>query len=163
MCIAAMKLSQRVCTHTLYYPHRFKHLQLTATRSTNYEPLKSEEFSSSSLYSPREVTDISQLSRLSVDQLAYRELDTVGIVVCTCSDHVMSHDPEGTERQVDDVYIADSEGCLMVVRFWGGLKVHVLYSECVLCIQKLHVHVPRICTCNSCKTLIEMHGRMHPN
>ena len=60
-----------------------------------------------------------------MDQLAYREMDTAGIVVCTVSDHVMSHGPEGDERQVDSVFIADSEGCLMVVRIWDGLKVNV--------------------------------------
>ena len=69
-------------------------------------------------------TPISQLAGLSVDQLAYREVDTVGIVVCTVSDHVMSHDPEGTEREVDSVFVADPEGCLMVVRMWNGLKVN---------------------------------------
>lgn len=101
--------------------HRFKHLQLTATRSSHYQPLKSQE--PSSFYSPREVTPISRLAGLSVDWLAYRELDTVGIVVCTVSDRVMSHDPEGAERLVDSVFVADSEGCLMVVRIWDGLKV----------------------------------------
>ena len=103
--------------------HRFKHLQLTATRSSHYEPLKSQE--PSLFYSPRVATPISQLRRLSVDQLAYREVDTVGIVVSTVSDHVMSHDPEGADRQVDSVFIADSEGCLMVVRLWDGLKVKI--------------------------------------
>ena len=43
--------------------------------------------------------------------------------MCTVSDHVMSHDPEGAERLVDSVFVADSEGCLMVVRVWDGLKV----------------------------------------
>ena len=76
-------------------------------------------------YSPREFTPISQLAGLSVDQLAYREVDTVGIVVCTVSDHVMSHDPEGPEWEVDSVFVADPEGCLMVVRIWDGLKVNI--------------------------------------
>ena len=44
-------------------------------------------------------------------------------MVCTVSDHVMSHDPEGAEQQVDSVFVADSEGSLMVVRIWDGLKV----------------------------------------
>lgn len=65
-----------------------------------------------------------------MDQLAYRELDTVGIVVCTVSDHVMSHDPEGAERQVDSVFVADSEGCLMVVRIWDGIKVNANSLMC---------------------------------
>ena len=114
-----------VACHLLfvYYgvPHRFKHLQLTATRSSRYEPLKAQKLLS--LYLPRIVIPISQLGGLSVNQLAYGELDTVGIVVCTTSSHVAPRDPEGAEQQVDNVYIADCEGCLMVVRVWDGLKV----------------------------------------
>lgn len=102
-------------------PHRFKHLQLTATRSTCYEPLKTTD--SSPLFLPREVTPTSQLGDLTSDQLAFKEVDTVGIVVCICSDHVTSHDPEGAERQVDSVFVADFEERLMVVRLWDGLKV----------------------------------------
>ena len=104
----------------IYY--RYKHLQLTATRSTRYEPLKTEE--ESPFYRPRVVTPMSHLGGCGRDQLAYREVDTVGVVVCTCSDHVMSHDPDDSEgRQVDSVYVADADGCLMVVRMWEGLKV----------------------------------------
>ena len=105
---------------------RYKHLQLTATRSSRYEPLRTDK--ASSFYHPRVAILVSQLGRCSTDQLlAYREFDTAGIVVCTCSDHVMSHDPDESEqRQVDSVYVADGDGCLMVVRMWDGLKVNIL-------------------------------------
>ena len=69
------------------------------------------------------MTPISQLGRLNTDQLAYNEFDTVGVVVCTCSDHVMSHDQEGAERHLDVVFVSDSEGSLLVLRLWDGLKV----------------------------------------
>ena len=104
--------------------HRYKHLQLTATRSTSYEPLKTQELSS--LYFPREATPISCLGRLNTDQLAYKEFDTVGVVVCTCSDHVMSHDQEGVRLHFDHVFVADSAGSLLVIRLWDGLKVWLL-------------------------------------
>ena len=95
---------------------------MTATRSTRYEPQKTDE--ESPFYRPRVVTPVSQLGGRGWDQLGYREVDTVGVVVATCSDHVMSHDPgDGEGRQVDSVYVADADGCLMVVRMWEGLKV----------------------------------------
>ena len=55
-------------------------------------------------------------------------------MVCTVSDHVMSHDPEGAERQVDSVFVADSEGSLMVVRIWDGLKVSSRHTH-------IHMHI----------------------
>ena len=115
------KLVCNLCS-SLCVLYRYKHLQLTATRSTRYEPLKTDE--ESPFYHPRIFTPVSQLGGRGRDQLTYREVDTVGMVVCICSDHVMSHDPDdGEGRQVDSVYVADAEGCLMVVRMWEGLKV----------------------------------------
>ena len=137
-------------TFSLYHndivKYRFKHLQLTATRSTHYQPLECQE--SSSFYSPRVVTPISQLRLISADQLAYREIDTVGIVVSTISDHVTSHDPERSERLVDSVFVADAEGCLMVVRIWEGVKVSIGTRRCTMSYD--YVHVMRHAYINTC-------------
>ena len=60
--------------------------------------------------------------------LSHGELDVVGVVVCITSSHVMSHDSEsGSGRQLDSVFLADSESHLLLVKIWDGVEVcHIL-------------------------------------
>lgn len=73
-------------------------------------------------YTPRKCYSISSLREES--RLAGDDIDVVGVVACITSNHVMSHDlEEQTERQLDNVFLANGEKGLLLIKVWDGLEV----------------------------------------
>ncbi|XP_033750181.1 breast cancer type 2 susceptibility protein homolog isoform X2 [Pecten maximus] len=108
---------------------RFKQcdVQLTATRQTRFMPVAIDENLLDMVYEPREVLNVRDIK---CRQPLYGEADFVGMVVSVST---LNFAESG--RHQDVVYAVDVNGCILGIKFWGGLKSFSL--EEVLCEGRL--------------------------
>ncbi|XP_074621370.1 uncharacterized protein LOC141879914 isoform X2 [Acropora palmata] len=118
--------------------HGRSELQLSASRSTRYEALRSDRDVLRDSYLPRQTCSFHDLRHRGLS-LQYSEVDIVGLVVF-CSP-LSSFSSSSSSLQT--VYLSDEENNLVAVKFWGGLKVFavddLIKPRCFICCSNLTV------------------------
>lgn len=119
--------------------HGCSELQLSASRSTRYEALRSDRDVLRDIYLPRQTCSFHDLRHRGLS-LQYSEVDIVGLVVF-CSPPLSSFSSSSSSLQT--VYLSDEENNLVAVKFWGGLKVFavddLIKPRCFICCSNLTV------------------------
>ena len=104
-----------MCIATRYHSAR---LQLTASRSTGYEILRTQE----PVGGRYELRLVARVGSLTAARVPYKEFDAVAMVVHVSATSCPPRTSEETDGVLDMIYMADTSG-IMVVKSFGGIKV----------------------------------------
>ncbi|KAI8495312.1 Breast cancer 2, early onset [Branchiostoma belcheri] len=93
-------------------------VQLASTRTTRYQDLPVKPDTLEEVYTPRKLATFDELCASDFSPTC-GEVDVVGVVVYITGQ-------SGTSSGVQTVFLADAEGNLCSVKFWGGVSAHNL-------------------------------------